>query len=142
MARSHRTARWVGLTAFMVFAAAVAFGAKLWHKAPTDFFLPPTTEADASVEPAPLGPSPSEASAAGVTAGTSGAFAPLAGGVSPLKPADPFPRDVDFTRTRGNWAWRDRPSTDGGEPMDAVGIGFVGSSPSRTITRLDDDRTN
>src|SRR2546426_2525480 len=71
VARSHPTARWVGLTAFIVFAAAVASGVKLWHKAPIEFFLPPTTEADASAEPAPLGPSPFEAPAAGVTAGTS-----------------------------------------------------------------------
>ena len=83
MVRPHRTA---SLSAFavLVLAAGVAYGAKLWQKAPADFYLPPAIDTDALVEPdgfvlsapAPRVDSP---------AGTSGSVAPLADGVLPSK---------------------------------------------------------
>jgi hypothetical protein len=41
---SFRTARWIGLASIFVLVAAAAFGAKLWHKAPKDFFLSLATD--------------------------------------------------------------------------------------------------
>jgi PEP-CTERM motif len=47
---SFRTARWIGLASVFVFVAAAAFGAKLWHKTPRDFFLSLATDS-ATAEP-------------------------------------------------------------------------------------------
>lgn len=95
MVRSHRTG-WLSAFAVLVLAAGVAYGAKLWQKAPADFYLPPATDADALVEPDAFVPSPA-APAADTSAGISGSLAPLPGGVSPSKPVEAFSRTTSVT---------------------------------------------
>jgi len=78
----YRTARWAGLSLVILFVATVAFGAKLWQKATTDYVLPPITD-DGSADGA-LGPG----SGASDLAGDAYRFAPLAGGVSAIPGGD------------------------------------------------------
>lgn len=71
MSPSFRTARWVGLASVFVFVAAVAFGAKLWHKTPKDFFLSLATDSDTA--------QPTLPEVAHEAAGGSGSLARLGG---------------------------------------------------------------
>jgi hypothetical protein len=76
---SFRTARWVGLASVFVFVAAAAFGAKLWHKAPRDFFLSMAKDSD-TAEPTLSG--------ASTEPGTAGSFARLGGGAGSVQRGD------------------------------------------------------
>ena len=74
MSPSFRTARWVGLASVFVLVAAAAFGAKLWHKAPRDFFLSLAKDSDTA--------EPTLPAASTEPVGTAGSFARLGGGAA------------------------------------------------------------
>lgn len=73
MSPSIRTARWIGLASVFVFVAAAAFGAKLWHKTPRDFFLSLKTDSDTAEPTLPE-------AARDQPTGTAGSYARLSGG--------------------------------------------------------------
>jgi hypothetical protein len=67
-----RTARWIGLASVFVFVAAAAFGAKLWHKTPKDFFLSLATDSDTAEPTLPEAAKDQPTGAAGSYARNSG----------------------------------------------------------------------
>lgn len=84
MSPSIRTARWIGLASVFVLVAAAAFGAKLWHTAPKDFFLSLATASDTAEPTLP------EATRDQPT-GTAGSFARLGGGSGASARLDALP---------------------------------------------------